>query len=259
MNRMVPIAILKHLFPDIGKIKVLVSILQTKNVPEIDNGKMHPKKFPYRVCFYIQRVNTRVQNESGDYYTEYIQINTVVWNNNKKSLKNGILLDFNPSAKTLPNYQVNIDLHRRNALDQFLNYFRQFYPIDTITVITDTYTPYIIYDASTFYKKLFRGRTLPSLIKKVPFIESKKNIDDSCAICLEPLDEGNPCKLDRCSHMFHCECIDRLPKIQDTYIRCPICRKVSGVSQKVKVVAFGSTKKKISLRSINKDILYLSK
>lgn len=43
-----------------------------------------------------------------------------------------------------------------------------------------------------------------------------------CAICLEPLNTGDPCRLLPCNHIFHTECTDTW--LQDRF-SCPTCRQ----------------------------------
>jgi len=82
-----------------------------------------------------------------------------------------------------------------------------------------------------------------------PYVSSRS--DDTCSICLEPLDSGI-CKLSNssCPHMFHCDCINSWVGSRDGDISCPECRQTAGGIVPVRYTSFGFC-------SLHRDIRYL--
>ena len=60
-------------------------------------------------------------------------------------------------------------------------------------------------------------------ITQIPIITVTKTIEDCCAICLQPMQEGERVRvLPSCSHSFHIHCIDKWLDIRSN---CPLCKK----------------------------------
>jgi len=81
-----------------------------------------------------------------------------------------------------------------------------------------------------------------------PYVSSRS--DDTCSICLEPLDYGI-CKLSNssCPHMFHCDCINSWVETRGGDISCPECRQIARRIVPVRYTSFGG--------SLSRDIKYL--
>ncbi|CAN0926998.1 RING-H2 finger protein ATL18 [Linum grandiflorum] len=46
--------------------------------------------------------------------------------------------------------------------------------------------------------------------------------EDSCSICLAELADTSACRLSRCKHVFHLECIEKW--VERDHFTCPLCR-----------------------------------
>jgi hypothetical protein len=81
------------------------------------------------------------------------------------------------------------------------------------------------------------GSTVPQSTGNSPAFRASAPIDrnfnnphnvsatDDCAICMEPLNNGDPiCYLANCRHIFHHVCVSNTLSPPFTNVRCPLCR-----------------------------------
>lgn len=64
-------------------------------------------------------------------------------------------------------------------------------------------------------------KPLPRRAGTSPSASQDEERRQTCAICLEPLSTGDPCRLLPCNHIFHTSCTDSW--LEDRY-SCPTCR-----------------------------------
>jgi len=80
-----------------------------------------------------------------------------------------------------------------------------------------------VYVPPEYRKELIKK--YPELINHIRLTDSDYTIvktDDNCSICQN--NDGEWCKLNRCSHMFHSDCIEKWFRLSKKY-ECPLCRK----------------------------------
>jgi hypothetical protein len=144
-----------------------------------------------------------------------------------------------------------------NQPDQFNDYE---FETDSLSD-SDEFEPDFLYDEPVTVPYV-PGAPIPANVHVDSFVREaieqfQYTRSDTCPICIEPFLNEPICMVFRCSHVFHCVCIQG--SMDSGNGSCPVCR--SRIKQILPIEvrnAFGSSKRvKTELEQVNSEIVYL--